>query len=229
MQEEGTASGDLSWTPSRVTAPSRRTQPCSRRCFHQKRAGAMAEYDCTPEAAGQSPTRTAGRTDDRHGISSLVPAELMDLSTAIIARHAPLERTNTQQSQSQSSRAYPSVSYSTTRTVDTRAPPHFFHDKPYPSPGPVQLCHHHRQSIAMAGPPVAIRNHGVAALAEFVGTFMFLLISFAGTQIANASPVRADDTTAPNVAVLIYISFIILCHGDRTWHAPRSAGSQMTD
>lgn len=168
----------------------------------------MAEYDCTPEAAGQSPTRTAGRTDDRHGISSLVPAELMDLSTAIIARHAPLERTNTQQSQSQSSRAYPSVSYSTTRTVDTRAPPHFFHDKPYPSPGPVQLCHHHRQSIAMAGPPVAIRNHGVAALAEFVGTFMFLLISFAGTQIANASPVRADDTTAPNVAVLIYISFI---------------------
>ncbi|KLU81931.1 aquaporin [Magnaporthiopsis poae ATCC 64411] len=170
----------------------------------------MAEYVCTPEAAGQSPTKRAGRTDDPNGISSLVSAELkgFQLSTATTARRASLERTDTQQSQSQSSRAYLSTSYSTTKAVDTRAPPHFFHDKSYQNPELFHHYHSHRQSVEMAGPSVAIRNHGVAALAEFVGTFMFLLFGFAGAQIANASPVRADDTTAPNVAVLIYISFI---------------------
>ncbi|EJT77720.1 aquaporin [Gaeumannomyces tritici R3-111a-1] len=60
----------------------------------------------------------------------------------------------------------------------------------------------------MAGPSVAIRNHCVAALAEFVGTFMFFLFGYAGAQIANASPVRADDNAAPNIPVLMYISFV---------------------
>ena len=35
--------------------------------------------------------------------------------------------------------------------------------------------------------PSTIRNNIVAILGEFVGTFLFLFLSFAGTQIANMS------------------------------------------
>ncbi|KAL8382814.1 hypothetical protein RB595_006543 [Gaeumannomyces hyphopodioides] len=168
----------------------------------------MAECVCTPGAAGRSPNRMAGRGADRSGISYLESAELKDLSTtATTPRQDFLERTSSQQSRPQtSSRAQPSASYATARIVDPRAPPHFFHDKPCPSPRLIN--HYPRQSNAMAGPSVAVRNHCVAALAEFVGTFMFFLFGYAGAQIANASPVRADDNAAPNVAVLIYISFV---------------------
>lgn len=58
--------------------------------------------------------------------------------------------------------------------------------------------------------PNKIRNHFIAMMAEFVGTFMFLFFSFSATQVANASaPMTSGDsglTQVPNVAILLYIS-----------------------
>ncbi|WPG99722.1 putative major intrinsic protein [Acrodontium crateriforme] len=58
--------------------------------------------------------------------------------------------------------------------------------------------------------PNKVRNHFIAMMAEFVGTFMFLFLAFSATQVANASaPKTSDDsglTQVPNVAILQYIS-----------------------
>lgn len=50
--------------------------------------------------------------------------------------------------------------------------------------------------------PPAIRNHIIAMLGEFTGTFLFLFFAFAATQVANTAP----GSQSPNVAVLLYIS-----------------------
>ncbi|KAI7361258.1 aquaporin-like protein [Hortaea werneckii] len=56
------------------------------------------------------------------------------------------------------------------------------------------------------------RNHFIAFLGEFVGTFLFLFFAFAATQVANAAAAGADTgpqgglTQAPNTSVLLYIS-----------------------
>ncbi|KZF19231.1 aquaporin-like protein, partial [Xylona heveae TC161] len=47
------------------------------------------------------------------------------------------------------------------------------------------------------------RNHLIAMIGEFVGTFLFLFFSFAGTQVANTA---ASSTMGPNVGTLLYIS-----------------------
>ncbi|EAS31072.3 MIP family channel protein [Coccidioides immitis RS] len=47
--------------------------------------------------------------------------------------------------------------------------------------------------------PDAIRNHLIAFIGEFVGTFMFLFTAFAGTQVAN-------EKTGPGVDSLLYIA-----------------------
>lgn len=64
--------------------------------------------------------------------------------------------------------------------------------------------------------PNKVRNHFVAMVGEFIGTFMFLFFAFAGTQVANASIAAAtagaqthpDGKIAqtPNSAGLLYIA-----------------------
>jgi len=59
--------------------------------------------------------------------------------------------------------------------------------------------------------PNVIRNHVIAMIGEFVGTFMFLFFAFSATQIANASAPDANMgdggiSQAPNVGLLLYIS-----------------------
>lgn len=56
------------------------------------------------------------------------------------------------------------------------------------------------------------RNHFIAMMGEFVGTFMFLFFAFSATQVANAASAGANSsgdgslTQAPNTSALLYIS-----------------------
>ena len=62
--------------------------------------------------------------------------------------------------------------------------------------------------------PNKVRNHFIAMVGEFLGTFLFLFFAFTATQVANAaasnaSAAAADDGTlpqSPNMPVLLYIS-----------------------
>ena len=57
--------------------------------------------------------------------------------------------------------------------------------------------------------PSTVRNNVVAGLGEFVGTFLFLFFSFAGTQVANVAPATADEINGvvpPNVSVVFFIA-----------------------
>ncbi|KAK8034811.1 hypothetical protein PG993_009806 [Apiospora rasikravindrae] len=57
--------------------------------------------------------------------------------------------------------------------------------------------------------PTKIKNHLVAMLSEFVGTFMFLFFAFGGTNAVNTAPTAGEPLNA-NPAKLLYIS---LCFG----------------
>ncbi|KAL1841752.1 hypothetical protein VTJ49DRAFT_6666 [Mycothermus thermophilus] len=59
--------------------------------------------------------------------------------------------------------------------------------------------------LPMLTRPLTARNNIVAALGEFVGTFLFLFFSFAGTQIANTPP-PADGDALPNTSNLMFIA-----------------------
>ncbi|GAB7359534.1 hypothetical protein MBLNU230_g6723t1 [Neophaeotheca triangularis] len=55
------------------------------------------------------------------------------------------------------------------------------------------------------------RNHFIAMLGEFAGTFLFLFFAFSATQVANAAAAGAEGETdglaqVPNAGVLLYIS-----------------------
>ena len=54
--------------------------------------------------------------------------------------------------------------------------------------------------------PNSARNHFIAMLGEFVGTFMFLFFAFSATQVANTGPVGGASPQAPDTSVLLYIS-----------------------
>lgn len=54
----------------------------------------------------------------------------------------------------------------------------------------------------------AIKNHFVAFLGEFVGTFLFLFFAFGGTQTANYPSSQTKGVSGPDVAQLLYISLI---------------------
>ncbi|KXS95082.1 hypothetical protein AC578_9581 [Pseudocercospora eumusae] len=58
--------------------------------------------------------------------------------------------------------------------------------------------------------PNKARNHFIAMVGEFIGTFLFLFFAFAGTQVANAaatgSAVTSSIAQVPNTSVLLYIS-----------------------
>jgi aquaporin related protein len=53
-----------------------------------------------------------------------------------------------------------------------------------------------------------LKNHFVAWLGEFVGTFLFLFFAFAGTQTANQPTSSAQSQDGPNLNNLLYISLI---------------------
>lgn len=53
--------------------------------------------------------------------------------------------------------------------------------------------------------PNKVRNHFIAMLGEFVGTFMFLFFAFAGTQVANTNA-KSSSNGAPNTEDLMYIA-----------------------
>ncbi|CZT03872.1 related to aquaporin [Rhynchosporium agropyri] len=55
---------------------------------------------------------------------------------------------------------------------------------------------------------VSIRDHFVASLGEFCGTFLFLFFAFGGTQTANMSSSTATVSTGPNLQQLTYISLV---------------------
>lgn len=59
--------------------------------------------------------------------------------------------------------------------------------------------------------PNRVRNHFIAMMGEFVGTFLFLFFAFSGTQVANAAAAGANAggtalSQAPNASVLLYIA-----------------------
>lgn len=53
--------------------------------------------------------------------------------------------------------------------------------------------------------PNKLRNHFIAFLGEFVGTFLFLFFAFAATQVANEAASAGADGV-PNTSVLLYIA-----------------------
>ena len=59
--------------------------------------------------------------------------------------------------------------------------------------------------------PLSLKNHFVAMMAEFAGTFLFLLFALGGTNVVNAAPLagRPADLAA-DPAKLLYIA---LCFG----------------
>jgi aquaporin rerated protein, other eukaryote len=58
--------------------------------------------------------------------------------------------------------------------------------------------------------PDTFRNHFVAMIGEFAGTFLFLFFAFTGTQVANMwamnQPADFPTGTGPQPAALLYIS-----------------------
>ena len=54
--------------------------------------------------------------------------------------------------------------------------------------------------------PNRVRNHFVAMLGEFVGTFLFLFFAFSATQVANSGPGGEASPQTPDTSVLLYIS-----------------------
>ncbi|KAI0491034.1 aquaporin-like protein [Xylaria cf. heliscus] len=68
-----------------------------------------------------------------------------------------------------------------------------------------------RRSRILASVPITIKNHLVAAVGEFVGTFMFLLFAFGGTNAVNTAPNQGQpEDLSANPARLLFIS---LCFG----------------
>ncbi|TLD23866.1 hypothetical protein PspLS_06805 [Pyricularia sp. CBS 133598] len=83
---------------------------------------------------------------------------------------------------------------------------HFSASSPRPSKPEDQSSLDHPGSKMALSP--TLRNHGTAALAEFVGTFLFLFFAFSAAGVANAVPPElTDGVAAPNIAALLYISF----------------------
>ena len=59
--------------------------------------------------------------------------------------------------------------------------------------------------------PLTVKNHLVAMMGEFVGTFLFLLFALGGTNVVNAAPLQGQPADlAANPAKLL---FTALCFG----------------
>ena len=73
-----------------------------------------------------------------------------------------------------------------------------------------QSVEHHRVQI-LKRLPLEIKNHIIAVMSEFAGTFMFLLFAFGGTNAVNSAPDQGQpENLAANAAKLLFIS---LCFG----------------
>ncbi|THZ73876.1 aquaporin-like protein [Aureobasidium pullulans] len=75
--------------------------------------------------------------------------------------------------------------------------------------------HHENRLAGFGWLPNRVRNHFIAIVGEFVGTFLFLFFAFSATQVANAATGNAGDETnnddgsitqAPNTSALAYIA-----------------------
>lgn len=65
-----------------------------------------------------------------------------------------------------------------------------------------------KTQLPMLQLPDTMRNNLVAVAGEFVGTFLFLFFSFAGTQVSNTP--KPADGSPPNTSNLLYSA---LCFG----------------
>lgn len=65
-----------------------------------------------------------------------------------------------------------------------------------------------RTQLPMLAKPETLRNNLLCLSGEFVGTFMFLFFSFAGTQVSN-TPMPKEGSN-PNTSNLLYSA---LCFG----------------
>ncbi|KAL1649155.1 Aquaporin-1 [Diplodia intermedia] len=63
-----------------------------------------------------------------------------------------------------------------------------------------------RRLRALSWMPNRVRNHFIAMIGEFVGTFMFLFFAFSATQIANTGTASSSLTGVPNTSDLMYIA-----------------------
>ena len=73
-----------------------------------------------------------------------------------------------------------------------------------------------------------VRNHLVAWLAEFAGTFLFLFFSFSIATVANTPPAAADSNPVPDVSKLLYIALGFGCSvAINVWIFYRISGGQL--
>ncbi|KAK0671714.1 putative aquaporin [Cercophora samala] len=74
------------------------------------------------------------------------------------------------------------------------------------------MNHTNTMTLPMLSKPASTRNNITAFLGEFVGTFLFLFFSFAGTQIAvNSGPATLEpgtDIAVPNTQNLMFIALV---------------------
>ncbi|KAM0704432.1 hypothetical protein Q7P35_008666 [Cladosporium inversicolor] len=84
------------------------------------------------------------------------------------------------------------------------------HDRFIVTPGATQrdaVPTARKPSLVPGGPPNPVRSHAVAAIGEFLGTFLFLFFAFAGAQVANeAEALTNSDAPTPSIGALLYIS-----------------------
>jgi aquaporin related protein len=73
-------------------------------------------------------------------------------------------------------------------------------ERRFPKPG---------HSLPMLHLPPTVRNNLVATLGEFVGTFLFLFMAFAGTQIAHTPAPKPD--ALPDAAAYILVCLTSVC------------------
>jgi aquaporin related protein len=77
---------------------------------------------------------------------------------------------------------------------------------PFTNPKAVtSQIHAPRRLPGMSWMPDGPRNHLVAMLGEFAGTFLFLFFAFSGTQVANIYA-KNSGIEGPNPSVLLYIA-----------------------
>lgn len=73
-----------------------------------------------------------------------------------------------------------------------------------------------------------VRNHLVAWLAEFAGTFLFLFFSFSIATVANTPPAAAGSNPVPDTSKLLYIALGFGCSvAINVWIFYRISGGQL--
>jgi aquaporin rerated protein, other eukaryote len=82
--------------------------------------------------------------------------------------------------------------------------------------------------VIMGFLPEGPRNHAVAWLAEFVGTFLFLFFSFSIATVANTPPAAPGSNPLPDVSKIFYIASRFGCSvAINVWIFYRISGGQL--